>query len=64
MIDYLVRTGGLMRCCLASLDEEMEKATEAPKEGDIASCKYCSGKNQMVFRKGSWEWVGSSSDAN
>ena len=32
---YLVRHGGLMRCCLASLDEELDKRELPGKEGDI-----------------------------
>lgn len=57
-----VRTGGLMRCCLASLHEAMEAATEPPKEGDRLPCKYHDEPDDvMVFRDGAWEWVGARS---
>ena len=56
--EYRVREGGLMRCCLATLDAHMLAATEAPKEGETLECRY--EKNQprprMRWRKGAWEW--------
>jgi hypothetical protein len=54
---YRVKHGGLMRCCLLSLDDAMVEAKEPPKEGDTHSCKYC--KNGMIFRAGAWVWEGS-----
>ncbi len=60
MARYLVRHGGLMRCCLASIDEEMQRRIddeEGPKEGDTLACKYCKAENGgMIFRDGAWEW--------
>lgn len=55
---YRVRQGGLMRCCIASLDEAMEAATEPPKEDDRLQCKWCGklGTGAMIFRDGAWEW--------
>jgi len=52
-----VRIGGLLRCCLASLDEHMARATEDPKEGDKLECHYCkSPAGGMIFRNRAWEW--------
>ena len=54
---YKVRPGGLMRCCLASLDDAMLKAKEPPKEGDRHACVYCkSSLGGTRFRDGAWEW--------
>lgn len=46
-----VMIGGLMRCCLATLN-----GSESLKEedGEILPCKYCS--SSMVFAKGIWGW--------
>lgn len=54
---YRVRQGGLMRCCLLSLDDAMVAATAPPKEGDTLRCAY--GKpdhGPMRFHDGAWEW--------
>jgi hypothetical protein len=59
---YRVRPGGLMRCCLMTLEEASTwhqrrgRAYEPPKEGDKIKCGYCS--HFMVYRKGAWEWAG------
>lgn len=53
---YRIRHGGLMRCCLASLDDAMVAADDAPNEKDTFACKYCG--NPMVFQNGAWEWGG------
>lgn len=52
--NYKVRTGGLMRCCLATLEERMPTCADDPVEGEKLVCRYCSGN--MVFRDGAWEW--------
>ena len=49
--------GGLMRCCLASLAEAMEKATEPPKEGDTCKCQYCHDEYGMVYKGDGWRWA-------
>lgn len=54
---YLVRHGGLMRCCIATLDEAMVAAEKPPEEGDKLTCKYCHEEYGMVFRDGAWEWA-------
>jgi len=54
MSTYKVRHGGLMRCCLASLQERMATCAPDPKEGEQEKCKYCN--NWMVFVGDAWEW--------
>lgn len=56
MIQYRVHHGGLMRCCLASLDEAMAARTEPPAEGETLHCKYHDDNGGMIFRNGAWEW--------
>jgi hypothetical protein len=55
---YRVRRGGLMRCCLASLDAQMcDPAKNPPTEGDILDCEYePDGNAKLRFRDGAWEW--------
>lgn len=55
-----VRLGGLMRCCLATLDEAMLATDTVPKEGDRLACKYHDkgDGDTMVFHDNAWEWVG------
>lgn len=52
-----VRIGGLMRCCLATLDDHLLALEVRSKEGDQLTCKYCVSKaGDMIFRGGAWEW--------
>ena len=57
---YSVRKGGLMRCCLQSLDDEMKARLDAstgpPSDLDEARCHYCKD-TKMRFRDGAWEWA-------
>ena len=53
---YTVRHGGLLRCCLLTLDDAMVAATEPPKEGDQLQCAYGKPHGFMRFRDGAWEW--------
>ena len=46
-----VRIGGLMRCCIATLNGA---AFASEKEGDVLPCKYC--KSSMRVKGGAWEW--------
>lgn len=50
----LVRQGGLMRCCTATI-AETEDSTEV---GDMLDCKYepVGNKNLIVADDGVWEW--------
>jgi len=53
-----IRPGGLLRCCLATLDEHVQSASEQPKEGDRLMCKHCRNVGGgMVFNRGAWEWA-------
>lgn len=52
---YRVRIGGLMRCCIATIDVKMVAATKPPKDGDTMSCLYCKD-GRMCFRDDAWEW--------
>lgn len=57
MVEYRVRIGGLLRCCLQSLAEAMEVSITPPTEGDLHLCKY--GKNsvpELIFKDGVWQW--------
>lgn len=54
---YRVKHGGLLRCCLESLDVAMVAAKVPPKEGDTLKCSYCSDPDGMVFREGAWQWA-------
>lgn len=56
---YNVNQGGLMRCCLESLDLAMESRNEAGEvsdgsHGDIINCRHCS--NSMIRAVGGWKW--------
>ena len=62
---YNFKLGGLMRCCLASLDDEMVRRQNAGeplmREGDILPCKYHEGDGMicaMDNTKGKlyWQW--------
>lgn len=55
MPDDGVKIGGLMRCCLQTLDEHYPNGPEAKAaEGEILSCKWCS--SSMIFHDGYWRW--------
>ena len=45
-----LRIGGVMRCCLVTLNESL--VTE--HEGDLLPCRYC--KSRLRVRDGAWEW--------
>lgn len=56
---YRVNQGGLMRCCLESLDVYMEERNGAGRDsdgndGDIADCRHCS--SSMIRADGTWKW--------
>lgn len=48
-----LRIGGVMRCCVATLDAIGPPASMT-KEGDTLSCSYCS--SGLIVRGGAWEW--------
>lgn len=49
-----VRIGGLMRCCLGTLDRVRTPEKPPPAEGDVIRCDHCS--DSMIFRAGAWQW--------
>jgi len=48
----LVRMGGVMRCCLQTL--EMADLVAPPTDGDVLSCRYC--RSALRFWRQAWEW--------
>lgn len=55
VLHWNVRPGGLMRCCLETLEKSMQGRAESPKEGETMQCKYHDGEG-MIYRNGAWEW--------
>ena len=53
MTETRVAIGGLMRCCLGSLNRLAEDDPEV-SEGDILGCDYC--KSSMILEGGRWRW--------
>lgn len=54
-----VKTGGLMRCCLETLDDlYADGPARMAAEGQVLQCKYAPGNplHRMIFRSGAWEW--------
>lgn len=56
---YNVKHGGLMRCCLQSLDTEMLRRQRVKEpltvEGDTHACQYCS--NGLACHDDCWQWA-------
>lgn len=50
-----IRTGGLMRCCLQTLDAIRTPDQPPAQEGDRLHCLWCT--ETMVFKTGAWEWA-------
>ncbi|MDP3794197.1 MAG: hypothetical protein Q8R07_05640 [Candidatus Uhrbacteria bacterium] len=46
-----LRQGGVMRCCVQTLDNAL---FYHEKEGDVLPCRYCS--SSLIVRDGAWEW--------
>lgn len=53
---YKVWHGGLLRCCLASLDMFMVATETDPVDGDTLNCKFHDDGGGMIFRDGAWQW--------
>jgi hypothetical protein len=52
---YKVNQGGLMRCCLATLDMVLQRyVATVPLEGMSLYCCYCG--NPMIHKEGTWQW--------
>jgi hypothetical protein len=52
-----IRQGGLMRCCIQTLNEERTPDKPPATEGDILQCTWC--KALMRFTREAWEWAAS-----
>lgn len=53
-----INYGGLVRCCLLSLDDAMAKREKEGKpltvEGDVIPCEYC--ESSVICKGGVWQW--------
>lgn len=54
MQDERIYIGGMLRCCIATLQEKLASQKEPSKEEDTIKCKHCS--SWMVFQIGAWRW--------
>jgi hypothetical protein len=47
-----ISIGGLMRCCIGTLDEsDLDREVHS---GDVVHCKWC--KSSMILEEGLWRW--------
>lgn len=57
---YAFKHGGLMRCCLQSLDDAMVHRQDLDQpltaEGDTVDCRWC--ETRMRCQGGYWLWAG------
>lgn len=54
-----LRAGGLIRCCLKTLDELYPGGpARIAAEGQKLQCRYMpdAPNHRMIFRDGAWEW--------
>lgn len=55
---YAFKHGGLLRCSILSLDDEMVRRQQAGEpltaEGDVIPCRYCD--QTMICKEGYWQW--------
>lgn len=50
-----VKIGGLMRCCLQTLDDYYpDGPADKASDGEVLPCKWCS--HSMIFEAGAWRW--------
>jgi hypothetical protein len=55
--DYRVAQGGLMRCCMESLDRQLRAMTERPKDGTVLDCEFeKAGNGNLVLDGLIWRW--------
>lgn len=52
MNEHKLRPGGVMRCCIATLEIRTTKGP--PEEGETLPCQWCS--SGLIYRDGAWEW--------
>jgi ribosomal protein L37AE/L43A len=53
---YSVRHGGLLRCCLESLDKQLSEADVEPAVGTVLTCSFCHNPELVRAADGTWEW--------
>lgn len=57
MTNMLVRVGGLFRCCILHLEEEVaHKHEESFQVGDVLTCHYCKKPTLRLAVDRVWEW--------
>jgi hypothetical protein len=54
MGNYQVRVGGLLRCCIETLERYMNHQDREPEESGAIMCDIFG--HMMIFRRGAWEW--------
>lgn len=52
MAEPRIRIGGLMRCCIQSIQEYEDVA---PADDDWLQCAHCN--EALIYRDGAWEWA-------
>ena len=56
MANMLVRQGGLFRCCIAHLGEELTgKHEDSYQIGDVLTCKFCKKPTLVLAADRVWE---------
>lgn len=54
--EILIHLGGLMRCCLATIDDYRDVGGLVDKRiGDVIKCKYC--KSSIRLENDGWRWA-------
>jgi len=55
--EYRVKQGGLTRCCLESLTNQVFAMTERPADGTVLDCEYEKEGNANLILEGfTWRW--------
>lgn len=56
ILDTVIDIGGLLRCCVATIDEIARESPDmVVAHGQRASCKWCD--EQIVYTDGAWRWA-------
>lgn len=57
LYDYRVAQGGLMRCCLESLGNQVRAMKERPADGTVLDCEYeTPGNGNLILDGFTWRW--------
>lgn len=55
--EYRLAQGGLMRCCIESLDRQVRAMTERPTDGMKLDCEFEKPGNENLILDGfTWRW--------